>query len=72
MKNYVYELGGILHAGVEGLDLFLFGLGIHGRRHVSINVEPCLNEVRVVPQGLCNTQILSRLFFEPRHRWAFT
>jgi hypothetical protein len=68
MKTYIYEFGGSLHARVEDLDFFLFSLGIHGRRHVSADVEPSLNEVWVVPQGLCNTRILSRLFPRPRHR----
>jgi hypothetical protein len=49
METYVYKLGGILHAGIEDLDSFLFSLGIHGHRHVSTDVEPYLNEVRVVP-----------------------
>jgi hypothetical protein len=49
LETYVYKLEGVLHARVEGLDLFLFGLGIHGHRHISTNVEPCLNEVQVVP-----------------------
>jgi hypothetical protein len=29
VKAYIYELRGSLQAGVEGLDLFLFRLGIH-------------------------------------------
>jgi hypothetical protein len=65
IKTYIYELGGSLHAGVEGLELFLLGLGIHGCRYVLTNVEPNLNEVWVVPQGLCNTRILSWLFPRP-------
>jgi hypothetical protein len=28
-----------------GLDLFLHSMGIHGRRYVSTNVEPNLNDV---------------------------
>jgi hypothetical protein len=31
METYIYKLGGSLIVGVEGLDLFLLGLGIHGR-----------------------------------------
>jgi hypothetical protein len=49
METYIYEIGGSLHAGVEGLDLFLFGLGIHGLRYVLTNMEPNLNEVWIVP-----------------------
>jgi hypothetical protein len=45
IETYIYELGGSLHAGVQGLDLFLFGLGIHGHRYVSTNMESSLNEV---------------------------
>jgi hypothetical protein len=48
METYVYKLRGILHAGVKSIDLLLFGLGIHSYRHVSTDVEPRLNEVRVV------------------------
>jgi hypothetical protein len=48
VETYIYMLEGILHAGVEGLDLFLFGLGIHDSRHVSTDVEHCLSEVQVV------------------------
>jgi hypothetical protein len=55
IETYIYELEGSLHAGVEGLDLFLFGLGIHGRRYVSTDMESSLNEVWIVPQGFCNT-----------------
>jgi hypothetical protein len=45
METYIYELEGSQHARVEGLDLFLFSLGIHRRRHVSTDVEPSLNKV---------------------------
>jgi hypothetical protein len=30
IETYIFELRGGLQAGVEGLDLFLFGLGIYG------------------------------------------
>jgi hypothetical protein len=29
IDTYIYELRGSLHAGVEGLDMFLLGFGIH-------------------------------------------
>jgi hypothetical protein len=31
IDTYIYELRGSLHAGVEGLDLFMLGCGIHRR-----------------------------------------
>jgi hypothetical protein len=68
VKTYIYELRSSLHAGVEGIDLFLLGLGIHVRQYVSTNVEPNLNDVRVVPQGLYNTRLLLRLLPRPWHR----
>jgi hypothetical protein len=43
IETYIYELGGSLHAGVEGLDLFLLGLGIHGHQHISTDMESSLN-----------------------------
>jgi hypothetical protein len=30
VETYIYVLRGSLPTGVEGLDLFLLGLGIHG------------------------------------------
>jgi hypothetical protein len=43
IETYIYELGGSLHAGVEGLDLFLLGLGIHGHQYISTDMESSLN-----------------------------
>jgi hypothetical protein len=68
IETYIYELKGSLHAGVEGPDLFLFGLGIHGHQYILTNMESSLNEVQIVPQGLYNTRILSRLFPKSWHR----
>jgi hypothetical protein len=54
IDTYIYKLRGSLHAGVEGLDLFLLGFGIHRWCHISANMKSILDEVWIVPQGLCN------------------
>jgi hypothetical protein len=72
IDTYIYELGGGLHAGVKGPNMFPLDFGIDGRCHVSANVISGLDKVWIVPQGLCNTRVLSRLFLGPWHRWAFT
>jgi hypothetical protein len=70
---YIYnKLGGGLHAGVECLDLFLLSFSVHRHCYVSTNMKSGLDEVRIVPQGLCNMWVLSLLLLRPWHRWSFT
>jgi hypothetical protein len=64
IDTYVYELGGGLHAGVKGLDLFQLGIDVYGRCHISANVISSQDKVWNVPQGPCNTRVLSRLFHQ--------
>jgi hypothetical protein len=52
---YIYKLRGGLHARVECLDPFSLGFGVHVCCYVSTNMESSLDEVWIVPQGLCNT-----------------
>jgi hypothetical protein len=68
IDTYIYELGGGLHARVKGLDLFPLGFGVHGHCHVSTNVISILDKVWIVPQGLCDMRVLSRLVLRPWHR----
>jgi hypothetical protein len=49
IDTYIYEPRGGLRAGVEGLDLFPLGFGVHGRCHISANMKSSLDEVWIVP-----------------------
>jgi hypothetical protein len=70
LSTYIILSRGSFQVGVERLDVFPVSFGIYSCYYEPTDVKYGLDKFRIVPQGLCNTQMLSRLFSRLRHGWA--
>jgi hypothetical protein len=69
---YIETSRGMTNLSMWNLNVCSICFGVNDHHDEPADVEPDFDKLRVIGKGLCNPQILSRLFVRPRHIHAFT